>query len=260
MSTPAGWTANAPKGRYRRRVEIRADERSAAAAIEDDAHRFEIDLVHDTRCVTALDVAAVRYPYTICPGAVPALQSLVGLPLARDVTAPARAVQASLCCTHQFDSAALAIAQAARGPGRRRYDAAVRVDGMAKFAILECDGATVLDWTVRADRIESADAADGLSVRTVLRELHGRADDDFVEALFVMRRALLVAPGRTRPPEAHLEPWQMMTRMAGACHSFQPGNAPHGRLIRTHFRDFDEAPDQLLAGWIGSPSATGDTE
>jgi hypothetical protein len=223
------------------------------AAIEDDAHRFEVKITHDRAIVTALRVDAVRYPYTICPAAVPALQSLVGIALTRDITAPSRAVAASLCCTHQFDIAALAIAQSARGPGQRMYDAAVRNQDGAKLATLHRDGELVLNWAVRDNLITSNDAAQGLSVRTVLRDL-ATADENFVEAIFVMRRALLVAPGRMRPPEAHLEPWQMMDRMAGACHSFQPENAPHGRFINTHFRDFENAPERLLAGWNDSLS------
>lgn len=249
MSTPTGWTADSPGGRYRRRVRIRADAHAAAAAIEDDAHRFEVALAHDGAQVTDIRVDAIRYPYSICPGAVPALQSLVGQPLTRDVTAPARAVRAALCCTHQFDSAALAIAQCARGTGRRTYDAAVRFEDGAKIATLDRDGEPVLVWAVRDNRIDSADDAAGLDVRTVLRELQGKAGEDFVEALFVMRRALLVSPGRMWPPERHVEPSAMMERMAGACHSFQPENAPHGRFIHDHFRDFESAPDQLLAGW-----------
>lgn len=243
------WTPASPLGRYRRRVAIRASERSGVAAIEDDAHRFEIGLTHDGARVTSVEAAAVRYPYTTCPGAVPSVQSFVGIPLTSDVTAPTRSIRAGLCCTHQFDSIALAIAQCARGPGQRVYDAEVRVDGGTKSAVLRRDGQPVLDWIVEADRIGSSDPANGLSVRSVLKELHGRVEEEFVEAIFVMRRALLVSPGRMRPPEAHVDPAQMMDRMAGACHSFQPERAPHGRLIRTHFRDFENAPEKLLVGW-----------
>lgn len=243
-----GWSPDSPAGHYRRRVIIRADESGAAAAIEDDAHRFEVEIAHDTTHVIAVRVDAVRYPYSICPGAVPVLQCLVGLPLTTDVTAPSRAVAANLCCTHQFDTAALAMAQSARGPGRRVYDAAVRMEGGAKIATIRRDGEAVLDWRVEDYRVTSKDAADGMSIRTILRDLHG-TDENFVEAIFVMRRALLVAPGRTRPPSAHFEPWQMLDRMAGACHAFQPENAPKGQFINTHFRDFQNSPELLLAGW-----------
>lgn len=246
--TAPGWTEESPRGRYRRRVALRASDFFAAAAIEDDAHRFEVEIEHDGARTTAVRVAAVRYPYTICPGAVSALQNLVGMTLIRDVTALPRAVRASLCCTHQFDTAALAIAQCARGVGRRIYDVTVRVARHAKTA-LDRDGERILDWTVRGSSIESADAASGRDVRTVLKDLHGLAGEDFIEAVFVMRRALLVSPGRTQPPESHLEPWQILERMAGACHSFQPENAAQGQFIHTHFRDFENDPDQLLAGW-----------
>lgn len=250
MDPTSEWTQLTPFGRYRRKVAIRANERQCVAAVEDDAHRFEVSLAHDRAQVVTVEASAIRYPYTICPGAVPAVQSFVGIPISRDVTAPARALRAGLCCTHQFDLIALAIAQCARGIGQRVYDAEVRVDGETKVAALLRDAQPVLEWAIRGDCIESADAAHGLSVRSILKTLHGKVEEDFLEAIFVMRRALLVSPGRTRPPDMHVDPIHLMDRLAGACHSFQPARVAHGRLVRTHFRDFENAPELMLGAWL----------
>jgi hypothetical protein len=250
-----GWTPDSPLGQYRRKVMICADGYSASAAVEDDAHRFGISLLHDGRILTAVEADAIRYPFTTCPSAGAALQTFIGTMIDRDVTAPARRLRASLCCTHQFDLVALAIAQCARGKGSRVYEAAAKVEGSRRSVRLTRDAAPCLDWVVDDYKIRSSDAANGLDVRSVLATLSSSESEDFIEAIFVARRALRVSPDRLISPLARKQPSDMMGKMAGACHSFQPEVALHGRYIPANFRDFNDAPEALLANWPSSASA-----
>ena len=135
-------------GCYRRAIRIRADEGRASAEIEDDFHHFRVSLAHDGVQVTDAHGEAVRHPWSSCPLASGALTALRGLPIGAHPTAIYRHADPLGQCTHMFEMAGLAAAQAARGPGERRYDVSVSdaADGQAE-AELRRDRERVLRWT-----------------------------------------------------------------------------------------------------------------
>lgn len=243
-----GWTEKSPNGRYRRKIRIVAEGDRASADLEDDVHRFGVDLRHQGGVVVEIASRVLRHPYDICPSASARLQEFRDTPLDADITVFGSRIDPLQHCTHQFDLAALAIAQAARGPGRRVYDIMVQPGAEGRHAVVSRDGDEVLNWIVDGVTIRSDNMFDGQDLRTVLRAAREELDagPDLLEAIHVVRRGLLVSRSRASNPDGFGGPPELVQFMKGACFAFQPENAKGGS-VRGNFRDFDSAPDHLLA-------------
>lgn len=231
-------------GRYRRAIRIRAADGRSDAEIEDDFHHFAVSVFHDGVQVTDVEGRAVRYPWSKCPLAAGALLGLRGLAISTDPTAVYRHVDPLAQCTHMLEIAGLAVTQAARGPGERRWDVSVSdpVDGRVE-AELVCDGATAVRWTLRDGAIAEPDARRGQRPAefrsSALRDLpHEEA-----EALLILRRAIVLAGSRgwdvDRFPNAGA-----MGR-GRACFVFSPGVAEHALRRYGSVRDFSTGPHPL---------------
>jgi hypothetical protein len=224
-------------GAYRRAIELESTPGCASAEIEDDFHHFAVTVRHDGRRVTGAEGRAIRYPWSQCPMATGALQALAGLAVAPDPTAVYRHLDPLGQCTHMLEVAGLAVAQAARGLGRRRYDVAVTdpVDGCVEAELL-CDGAPVVRWTLRDGVIvEPAERAGQRPTAFRSRELRALPAAE-AEALLILRRAIALAASRGRDVDAF--PTAAAMAREPACYVFRPGVAELAARRYGSVRDF----------------------
>lgn len=246
-----------------RRILIVGGPQHVRADLEDNQHRFGTVIRHDGRCVVAVepDPTRVRSPWTACPGAAANLQRLVGVPLAPHPQAAYRHTPGAEQCTHLFDLASLAIAHAARGTGRRLYDATVEpgnlraelgprgtvVKGRRRL-LLYRNGNLVLDWQMDSDDITTGPYA-GQNVRGLMRWIEASVTDlDEIEAVSIARRALIVSTSLLYdmdklPPDIN----QRLTARTGACYAYQPALIPTLTRAMGNSRDFTANPEFLLA-------------
>lgn len=242
------------EGVFRRRIRIASLSAEPGgggrvrADLEDDFHRFGVELRHDGARVVEAGGEARRHPWTTCPGALAPLAKLAGTPLTRDVLAVAGHTDPRLQCTHLFDVASLAVTHAAAGRRLRDYAIAVpdAVGGRTR-PTLHRDGAPVLVWEVSRRVIESPApfAGSRLTGRDLLR-WRDTLDAEGFEAAWVLRRACAIALGRAFDLDAEPDPTRFLRMTAGACHTFQPTVAAGALRVRGSSREFTHAPDRLL--------------
>src|SRR5262245_892062 len=193
------------QGVYRRAFALLGGAGRVVAEMEDDFHRFRVTLEHDGARVTRVVGEAFRYPWTECPGAAAVLSGLAGMRLTTRPTAAGEHSDPRANCTHLFDTAALAVAHAAAGRARRRYDAEVpdRRDGRT-IARLRRDGLPLLEWEVDGTRIVAPGAFAGRGLRgsEFLRFVESELDPDLGEAALVLRRVCFISAGRAQDLDA----------------------------------------------------------
>jgi hypothetical protein len=235
---------------YRRSVLIRSDASSASADLEDDPHRFGVDIRHDGNRVTRVAGRAIRTPWTSCPLAVEILRKLEGVELLRSPFAVLRHIAQREQCTHMMDLAALAISAAARGIRRRRYDAAFKLscaDGECRQGWISADGGSREAWQVDYELIVEPSRYRGLELRRAGSWVANHAlSEDELEALFVVRRAHLVSGGLRFAPDTPATPLDQ-SWMQGACFTFQPQHAASSARVIGSTLDFTDTPERLLA-------------
>jgi hypothetical protein len=235
----------------RRLIAIIVAPGEARGIVSDDFHHFRVAVRHEAGVVTGFATQSVRTPYTLCPAGGERLEALVGLPLTRRVLDIHGRINGRLQCTHQFDLAAMAIAAAARGSGRR-YSILVTdpVDG-ASFFSLRRDCGPLLAWHVRDDTILSPDDFEGVGLRGGFADWVAQAlDDDLGEAALALRRVHMIAQGRQIQDEldaiGHARP-------RGGCWAQQPERALLAKRIRTGKSDglTDPELDADDRAWLG---------
>jgi len=238
------------EGVYRRRIRLVADGLRVRADLEDDFHRFGVELVHDGACVVEARATAHRFPWETCPGAGSQIEALVGIALLPRAVDLAEHTDSRRHCTHLYDLAALALAHAAAGRERRQYDIAVPDrDDWKTRATLHRDGALALDWELDARTIRSPERFAGLTLRgrPFLDWIHANLDADESEAALVLRRAVYIAIGRATDLDA-IATAADVTPLAGAsCHSMQPAVAPRALRVKGSTRQFSASPEPLLS-------------
>lgn len=251
-------------GIYRRRVIVAAQDGAVVAGVEDDPHHYRLRLEHDEHKVLSLAGQALRVPYSTCGGALARLQELVGLPLSLSA-GRTKGLEPQHQCTHLYELALIAIAQAVRG-GNRQYDIAIpdrvgttpfsfdngkicpkTIDGRTR-AQLWRDGVLLLDWRLDGEQITSSGKFEGQSLRTLNRwAMQQDIDDDGLEAIRVLRRAVHVSTGREVPVWRLPKAEDMSLVSLSACHVFQPERIGEGvRQMDTEL-DFTNTPNALLA-------------
>ena len=231
-------------GRFRRAIRVLAEPWRAEAEIEDDFHHFAVEIRHDGCAVTAASGRAIRYPWSQCPMAASALQALAGLPIGPHPAAAYVHLDPFGQCTHMLEAAALAVTQAARGPGARRYDVSVTdpVDGRCEAA-LDLDDAPAVRWTLQGGAVVAPPDRAGLRPA----ELRGRAlatlPPDEAEKLLILRRAVWLAASRGRDIDQFPTAASMGPRVA--CFVFRPGFAELAKRRYGSVRDFSTGPGPL---------------
>jgi hypothetical protein len=237
-------------GVYRRAFLLVAGQGRVVADMEDDFHRFRVVLEHGGERVVRVGAQTIRHPWTECAGAAAKLRGLEGMPLSRRQSAAGRHADPRVNCTHLFDVATLAVAHAAAGRARRRYDIEVpdRREGRTQ-ARLARDGAPLLAWDVAGATIVAPEPYAGLDLRGVgfLLWTEKRLDPEAAEAALLLRRACLISLGRLRDLDAARDASAYASLAPGSCHTFTPGVAERALRIRGATLEFSEHPERLLA-------------
>lgn len=232
-------------GALHRRVLLEAHAGHVTAALEDDFHHFAVRLEHDGQRVTSVEGQALRSPWASCPGAGAQLAALAGCELSVRPAVVAGHIDSYQQCTHQYDLALMALAQAVRG-GRRDYLAVV-ADPVAgrRTALLECDGRIVLEWMLEGAMVVAGTALAGANLRKLDMAVLGAGDPDLAQAVSLLRRTVMVAGGRGVDFDgvATLEVFEHMT---GACYAFQPARQAEGKRNTGTIRDFTGRRHELL--------------
>ena len=234
---------------YRRRIRLVGTTGRVAGDLEDDFHHFRVTIEHDGERVTAIAGEGVRFPWSTCPLAAESLQPIVGMPLSTRSTAVGDVAAARDNCTHMFDLAGLAVAQATRGPGTRQYDVFVP-DGVPPEGLVTAarDGAPVLAWSVDMQQILGPAPFSGVALRAgFLAWAEANLDAETAEAAIVLRRALHIAHGRIKDLDVHETGAELLPMMSGTCYTFTPGRADVAVRMKGSTRDFSERAEEMLA-------------
>jgi Protein of unknown function (DUF2889) len=211
-------------GAYRRRIELLTPSPSAVTGeLEDSFHHFRVSLAHEGGRVTAVDGEAVRHPWSTCPDALAPLRALIGAPITADATAHGAHADARTTCTHWFDLAGLAMAQAGAGRTERRYAMTVgERDGAGRtVAHLERDGSPVLQWDVDGTSVLGPEPFTGQAMgRGFLAWANATLDPETAEAAIVLRRGCRTSLGLLMDLDDYETAAEVGHNLANTCHTF----------------------------------------
>lgn len=180
---------------FRRRITlVRSSPTEAAGEVEDHVHHFRAVVRHADGVVTAAEGSAVRAPWSLCPGAVPALRELIG---AR-VGTVAGVEDSTAHCTHLLDVALLTVRFAGSGLASRRYE--LTVSGWStprRSATLVRDDGARLAWEVADSAVVSPEPFAGRSLgQGFAHWARVTFEPDLAEMAIVLRRATWMSPSR----------------------------------------------------------------
>lgn len=234
-----------------RRVIFDVSPTECRVAMEDEHHYFVLQLGHDGERITSVASTARRTPWTLCPEAERQLQAFVGQPLRQRIAINLPDIDSKQQCTHQYDLLMVALSQALR-PGRREYVAKV-VGAMHEYrhAQLWLDDEKLLDWRLRGTVIDSEDQCNQQDLRSVMPWADEHLDDQMLEALFVQRRAVMVAASKGFDLDLIPNAGVAMRARAGACFVFQPERAAQAVRVIGSTRQDVRGTGDLLVGWSG---------
>lgn len=233
---------------FYRRIIFETNETKCHVAMEDEHHYFVLELGHDGKQLTSVNSTSRRTPWTVCPQAAARLQEFVGQPLRTRIAVNLAEIDSKQQCTHQYDLLMVALAQAAR-PGRREYVAKV-IGAMHEYrhAQLWLNDEKLLDWRLRGTTIHSSDEFDQQDLRNIMPWAEQTLNDQQLEALFVQRRAVMVAASKGFNLDLINNAGQAMAARAGACFVFQPERADQALRIIGSTRADVHGPEDLLVG------------
>jgi hypothetical protein len=234
-------------GCLRRRILMRATDNRATAGVEDDFHHFIVTIEHDNDVVIDIGAQAPRAPWTVCADAATMLPQFIGLRLSVTPAIDPALIDYHRHCTHQYDLACLAIAQAARG-GTRQYDIEV-LDSKTrdKTARLYRNGELYWEWQMHRSAFVAPTRFAGLDLRSIGPWAQQHLDDDEREALMVLRRGFMISGGRGLQLDTLDDTGSdRFKAMSGACYAYQPERLGKGRRNKGSTRDFSDTPNQLL--------------
>lgn len=237
-------------GAFRRRIRLYNEPGQVGAELEDCNHGFRLIIKHQHQYINAIEVEALRYPLSSCPGAIKPLQALVGCRLDSSLNTFKQASQPRNNCTHLYDLALLAINHAQRNELERIYDVEVpdSMDTKQSMSVLR-NGQQIHHWEIDRQLIVKPN---GLVDKPVMQGFSKWSqqhfnDADNLEAALVLQRGYFVA--RARRVELNNrggEPAVNDTMMTGACYSYSPNVVERSWRLPGTVRDFSDCPEQLL--------------
>ena len=245
-------------GCFRRLIDLRRDPDGAAVGwLEDDFHHFGVTIEHDGTHVTAIRTISARVPFTTCPTAGDNLTGLVGQPLRLRCTDIGNMVPMRLQCTHMFDLAGLVLAHAASGRAHRRYEAIAedrdiiaweagkrRLLGAGSAWLLR-DDVEILRWDIDKRAITGPADWAGQSMVEGFRARTEAMGIDDAEAATVLRRAVMVAAGRTLDPDT--VPTARGRGQSGVCWTFLEENRDQGLRVYGSTLNYEKSSDGMLS-------------
>lgn len=226
----------------RRRIRLTNHDGRVEAHLSDEFHEMHCTLRHADGCVTCLDARALRIPTTACPGAAVVLRELVGLPLSTPQTTLYDPARVRRNCTHMFDLAALAMAQAARPDETQRvYDAEVPDEtGTPVAAMVARDGNPVHRWMIRDHRIVEPIELAGRPLLSGFTHWAGMTfEGDALEAAMVLAKTCFIAVGAPYLTETFTgQTLRRNDAMAGVCHAYREETLDSSWFLGGARRDF----------------------
>ncbi|MDB5430864.1 MAG: hypothetical protein JWP35_1980 [Caulobacter sp.] len=252
---------------FRRSVRIAGAPGAISADMEDDFHRFGVDMTHDGETITAVQGRAIRTPWNTCKFAPDALQNLVGLPLRACASDFIRQSNPRAQCTHMYELAALAGAHALRGQLQADYAAEVPIalgDDPTRVT-LHRNGEILFDWQVRrpsqphgdvhsperlvgGDIIVSPEPFAGRALRDLMVWARDALTPDLFDAVYIFRRSIGISAGRLMDldaPDVDIAAL-LFSRKSGDCFTFQPEKLATTTRTRGSTLDFTARPGALL--------------
>jgi hypothetical protein len=203
-----------------RKIYIESRPNLVTARIMDCVHDFSIVMAHDGNVITALEPSANRTPWSTCSGALEQFQALLGAPLEGE---SGKSIDKGMQCTHLFDLARLAMANA-KIIGTLIFD--VHVGNGTKSGEIEAyvlrNGAEILRWTIANQKVISPGPFEGHVLQGATIWPPEVNDAEIRTAALLIRRALLVFLGTNSSRDARFA--ADLPFMAGACFTFQPAN------------------------------------
>ena len=245
-------------GRARRLIDLRREDAHAVVGwLEDDFHHFGVTVEHDDDgIITDVRAAAPRFPYSTCPAAALALKGMIGHRLAARSSDVGAMIPMRRNCTHMFDLAGLAMAHAASGRARRRYEATIsdreivaweaglrRILG-AGTATLWRDGDKVLDWRIDGRGITGPGEWAGQSLTQGFRERTEAMSVEDAEYATVLRRAIMISSGRSLDPD--LSATARDRGQSGVCHTFLEENRDKALRIIGSTLNYEDSSKGML--------------
>ncbi|HEX7035082.1 MAG TPA: DUF2889 domain-containing protein [Pseudomonadales bacterium] len=229
---------------YKRRIRVRRETNRIAVDLEDNFHRFGVQLTVVGHVVATVGGSARRVPWSTCPAAVAALRDLEG----HDVRIPFqidKAAKAARHCTHLFDIARLALDHLRLDLPSRDYLITVEGPVERESARLAVDGRPARTWELSNGRFSSPPEWRGREIARM--PAPAAADEDpraFLEHMLI-RRAVHIARGRFIDQDR----WDSAADVGAAatCISFQPQVRASARRVKGSARDFTGREERLLA-------------
>lgn len=231
----------------RRRIVMQSSDHRAVAGLEDDFHHFIVTIEHDGHVVTDIGAQALRTPWTICGDAAKMLPQFIGLKLSTAPDINPDLIDYHRHCTHQYDLAGLAIAQAVRG-GTRQYDIEVEdSETKIKTARLFRNGELYWEWQMNRSEFITPSRFAGLNLRSIGPWAKTNLDDDEREALMVLRRGFMISGGRHTPLDSLDDNASaIFSGMKGACYAYQADMLGKAKRNKGTTHDFTDTPNKLL--------------
>ncbi|MGE3692943.1 MAG: hypothetical protein AB7F98_16335 [Novosphingobium sp.] len=213
-----------------------ADGAWIGGALEDDMHRFHLRFDHKDGVITQVKAAALRHPWSECPGAAPHIAGELTGQLLSEVANR----DPFQHCTHLFDLAVLMAAHAHdTAPTRFDMRVADRVEGRTT-ATLERNGEELVRWLLDDTALSGAEPWHGRDLRQLSRWKR-ELDPELAELATLLRRAIFVSGARqfVPPPDEEMAEWQ--TFRQGVCFNYQPPQIE--RTVRSPgwHQDFSES-------------------
>jgi hypothetical protein len=228
-------------GASRRRIILRRSQGRVDASLEDIFHAMHCTLFHDGTRITDIDAALTRIPTSACPGAAIAIRELIGEPLDLASATLYGAGRPRRNCTHLFDLAVLAMAQATRDEPVRRYDMLVPDETGEPVEIeVRRNGLLVHAWRVHEDVIVTPEPLAGKPMLAgfagwALRTFTG----DALEAAMALHRTCFISRGRRFLTETRAgESIRVNAAMAGVCHSYSAERMDQAIFLPGNRRDY----------------------
>jgi len=252
-------------GLYRRSVRVSGRSGAVSADMEDDFHRFGIDLTHDGGKVTSIRGRALRTPWNTCRLAPNALSGLEGLPLQPCPSDFVLQTNPRAQCTHMYELAALAGSHVLRDHFDVEYAAVVPypIEAEPARATLHRNGELLLDWLVRrpaatgphdsalehrvaGDEIVSPAPFAGRRLATLMRWAREQFSPDLYDAIYVLRRAVGISAARIIDLDAEDTATLVLTQKSGDCFAFQPEHRATTLRERGSTLNFGDRAEALL--------------
>lgn len=232
-------------GLYRRAITLVNGDGVAHAAMEDDAHHFEVKISHDGSYIQSVTGAALRTPWTLCCDAVGLLDQFRGLPLAPDRDELRASVNFVEHCSHLFSLTKLLMRNIELRRPPTKFRASMAVGEYERIAMLERDGVCVLRWVLAGDLITEPAGYAGVTIRGLSSWARSNITSaDTIELVLILQRAVMASNARAM----NLDQVSDASKVngLGPCYVFRPGFAERaGRVVGSTLDFSDEARDPL---------------